>query len=162
MKQTKSRNLILGVIIFTIVIALIAGLIFFFSQPGSNGSSDNGRADTSQSSGQDQDNQDSQSNTTRRDTAAEGDYTEEGFELEANYQGDNQWTYQIDGYKPTPCHQVDQDVVVQESFPEQVIVSVEITQPEGDAICTQVLEMIELTGEFSASEEAQVELVVNQ
>jgi flagellar basal body-associated protein FliL len=85
---------------------------------------------------------------------------EDNFEFSADYIGDNTWEYSITGTLPTPCYEYETEEVVMESYPEQVVITMNIEQ-SGD-VCIQVIQEVEESGSFSASEEAQVSFVVNQ
>ncbi len=87
--------------------------------------------------------------------------TNENFSLTKNYKGENKWEYTVVGTLPTPCHTATVDIVVRESYPEQVSVMVEVVEPNADEICAQVIEDYTYTGEFTASEEASIELAFN-
>lgn len=82
------------------------------------------------------------------------------FVLEYSYKGDNRWEYTVTGQLPNPCYQVSTDVLVAESYPEQVSVIVSVTPPDEDVICAQVISEYKYSGEFSASEKATVALQV--
>lgn len=86
---------------------------------------------------------------------------QEGFLLEAKYKEENLWEYKITGDLPTPCHSTTHEVIVLESFPEQVNVNLSITPPAPDIICIQVIEELNLEGTFSASQEAKVDFIVS-
>ncbi len=84
----------------------------------------------------------------------------DGFTLESEYTSANMWKYTITGQLPNPCYNAKVDVIVAESFPEQVTVSVKITEPEPDMVCTQVIQDYQYEGTFSASEKAEIDLVI--
>lgn len=86
--------------------------------------------------------------------------TEENFTLSYSYLGDSKWEYKVEGTLPNPCYKVTTDVLVAESYPEQVSVRVTVQAPDADVACIQVIEPYQYTGEFSASEKATVALVV--
>lgn len=60
---------------------------------------------------------------------------------------------------PTPCHTLTHDVLVAESFPEQV--TVQFTSEPGPAICTQLIAEKFFSVSFQASEEAQIKATFN-
>lgn len=68
------------------------------------------------------------------------------------------WSYQVDGNLPTPCHTATAEAIVAESMPEQVSINVTITPPVADTVCTQVIQTVTVTGNFSASSQAIVKL----
>jgi hypothetical protein len=78
------------------------------------------------------------------------------FFLTYEYIGDNTWDYEVTGTLPNPCYTVTFEPVVMESFPEQVIIETKVQEPSPDEICTQVIQEVEETGTFSASEEAEI------
>lgn len=86
--------------------------------------------------------------------------TEDNFTLTASYIEDNTWEYNIVGQLPNPCYTVTTDAIVAESYPEQVSIVVNVEAPDADVMCAQVIEPYEYTGEFQASEEATVKLLV--
>lgn len=87
---------------------------------------------------------------------------EDGFTLKTEYTSENMWAYTITGQLPNPCYNAQVDVLVAESYPEQVTVSVKLTEPEPDIICTQVIQDYVYEGTFSASEKAEIDLIVEQ
>jgi len=60
---------------------------------------------------------------------------------------------------PTPCHQLDHEVLVAESFPEQV--SINFSTTKSDGLCTQVLTSKIFSLSFNASEEAVLSATFN-
>lgn len=68
------------------------------------------------------------------------------------------WSYQVDGNLPTPCHTATAEAIVAESMPEQVSINVTITPPAADTGCIQVIQTATITGNFSASSQAIVKL----
>lgn len=84
---------------------------------------------------------------------------EDNFILNAQYVGDNTWEYTVDGTLPTPCHEYTITPQIRESFPEQVEVVIAVTS-DSEVMCVQVIQEVEDSGTFSASEEAQVTLTV--
>lgn len=85
---------------------------------------------------------------------------EDGFEFEAEYEGNNRWEYEIKGHKPSPCHEIKHEAMVQESHPEQVTVNLSISSPSPDTNCIQVIEELNIEGTFMASPEAEVSFAV--
>ena len=93
------------------------------------------------------------------DTTTSYTIEEGNFSLYTEYIKDSEWQYTVTGTVPTPCHEVNINTQVMESFPEQVVVNVTvITNPE--EVCTQVIQDINKTGTFQASEEAKISLNV--
>jgi hypothetical protein len=89
-----------------------------------------------------------------------GTIEEDGYTLEYVYEGESAWSYTVRGQVPTPCYETEVDAVVAESFPEQVTVRLTLTPPDDSVVCIQVTRDFEASGEFSASEEALVDFVV--
>jgi hypothetical protein len=83
---------------------------------------------------------------------------DEWLSLTALYQGNNAWTYVLKGTKPTPCHEVAVSSVVRESFPEQVGVQYRFVSPPADTACIQVIAEVDVSGEFSAGDQAVISL----
>lgn len=88
------------------------------------------------------------------------DDSNEDYNLNANYIGDNTWNYVITGYKPSSCYETQVSTIVAESFPEQVTVQLTLIAPEPEVVCTLMIEELKLDGTFSASEGASVKLDV--
>lgn len=107
----------------------------------------------------------SQDNPGNDKRAGEFTIEKKGFNFVAKYQFDNKevnmWDYKITGTLPTPCHQAKTEEIVLESYPEQVSVLLTITPPAKDVICTQVIQEVEKTGTFQASEKAKVSFLVD-
>jgi hypothetical protein len=82
------------------------------------------------------------------------------FTLETEYVGNNQWEYSITGYLPNPCYSYKVEEVVMESYPEQVKITLSIIEPMPDVMCIQVIEDLNHSGSFSASEEADIRLEI--
>lgn len=103
-------------------------------------------------------------NNTQKDTnnndIGDKDTTNDTFILEKEYVSQNSWEYRITGQLPNPCYSATVDVLVAESYPEQVTVLVKIVQPQKDIMCAQVISDFEYEGTFSASEQATVTLKV--
>lgn len=85
---------------------------------------------------------------------------EDGFSLQKKYMGDNNWEYTVVGQLPNPCYSATVDATVAESYPEQVTISVNISEPNPDVMCAQVIQDFEYTGTFNASENASITLKV--
>ena len=51
---------------------------------------------------------------------------------------------------PTPCHTLKTNVLVAESYPEQVTIQLEVENPAPDVVCIQVIDTREFSVEFSA------------
>jgi hypothetical protein len=85
--------------------------------------------------------------------------TESGYKLNLRYTGSNSWEYSITGDLPTPCHKTNVETIIQESYPEKAIITLEITRPTG--MCIQVIDPITLTGSIQVSAEAEFDFVVS-
>lgn len=81
---------------------------------------------------------------------------EDSLSFEFEYIGENLWRYEVTGILPNPCYEISTSAVVMESFPEQVIVTSTIQEPDPDMICIQVIQEVNQEGEFEASEDAEV------
>jgi hypothetical protein len=90
-----------------------------------------------------------------------GTITQDGKTLTYEYIGESKWEYTITGELPNPCYKATQGVAVAESYPEQVTVTLSIAQPSADTICTQVIQELNISGEFSASDAAKVSFNIN-
>jgi len=86
--------------------------------------------------------------------------TDENFTLKYTYLGDSEWEYTVTGQLPNPCYQASTETLIMESYPEKVAIIVNVSEPEDDVMCTQVIYEYEYSGEFSASEKAAVALQV--
>lgn len=103
--------------------------------------------------------------STKDNKVGEFSIEKNGFSFYAKYQEENKeqniWDYKITGSLPTPCHEFKTQEIVLESYPEQVSVLLTITPPAQDVICTQVIQEVEKTGIFQASEKAKVSFLVD-
>ena len=89
--------------------------------------------------------------------------TGENVTLTYQYAGVNVWEYNVKGQLPNPCHSAEVDALVAESYPEQVTVMVNIKENKStDTVCIQVIQELDISGEFSASSKAKVTLQVNK
>ena len=89
--------------------------------------------------------------------------TGENVTLTYQYAGVNVWEYNVKGQLPNPCHSAEVDALVAESYPEQVTVMVNIKENTStDTVCIQVIQELDISGEFSASSKAKVTLQVNK
>lgn len=57
---------------------------------------------------------------------------------------------------PTPCHALDANALVAESFPEQITIQLTTVAPDPDTVCIQVLDRADFEVSASASEEARL------
>ena len=86
--------------------------------------------------------------------------TEDNFTLTTEYKEESRWEYTVVGQLPNPCYTATTDAIVAESYPEQVSITVSVQVPDADTMCAQVIQEYEYSGEFQASEEATVKLLV--
>ncbi len=79
-------------------------------------------------------------------------------DMQFKYEGD---VYKYSGTveKPTPCHKIQTDIVIKESYPEQV--DIKITTTASDQICVQVISEEEISGEIKVSEDAVIDIYLN-
>ncbi len=85
--------------------------------------------------------------------------TNGAFTLVATYKQNNSWSYVLTGKLPTPCEQVQTDVLSTNESVEQVTVRL-ITSSSTD-MCTQVISDYTSNGNFTASSSAEISLSVN-
>lgn len=85
-----------------------------------------------------------------------------GFTLVAEHLTGSEWGYTITGVLPNKCSRYDVTEIVAESMPEQVTVTLAVSEPEDDSLCAQVLQKVEETGSFIASAEASISFVYTQ
>jgi len=84
------------------------------------------------------------------------------LKLEKRYLSENNWEYTVTGQFPNPCYKGFVEVIVAESYPEQVTVLIDVQEPSDDIVCAQVVSDFEYNGTFSASEQALVELELKE
>lgn len=84
------------------------------------------------------------------------------LELEKQYVSENKWNYKVTGKFPNPCYDAYIEVIIQESYPEQVTLLVEVIKPSQDMVCAQVITNFQKEGNFNASEQAVVELKIKK
>lgn len=82
--------------------------------------------------------------------------------LEKEYVSENKWNYKVTGKFPNPCYDSYIEVIIQESYPEQVTLLVEVIKPSQDMVCAQVITNFQKEGNFNASEQAVVELKIKK
>ena len=87
---------------------------------------------------------------------------EELLNLSYDYIGENLWRYQVTGILPNPCYEISTSAVIMESFPEQVVITSTIQEPDPDMICIQVIQEVYEEGEFQASEDAEISFEIAQ
>lgn len=88
--------------------------------------------------------------------------SQDGFTLVPAYLGESKWSYTLKGDLPNPCYTYEKEVIILESFPEQVEVTLKIMNPDPTQICAQVIVPVETSGEFQADEKATVSLKVSR
>ena len=87
--------------------------------------------------------------------------TGENITLTYKYAGANVWKYNVKGQLPNPCQSAKVDALVAESYPEQVTIMVNIKENNStDTACIQIIQELDISGEFSASEKATVTLQI--
>ncbi|MDD4382285.1 MAG: hypothetical protein PHE21_03000 [Candidatus Dojkabacteria bacterium] len=90
-----------------------------------------------------------------------GTITQDDMTLTYEYIQDNKWTYTITGQLPNPCYKTSVGTLVAESFPEQVTITLSIEKPDPNTVCTQVIQELNITGEFSASDQATISFKID-
>jgi hypothetical protein len=64
-------------------------------------------------------------------------------------------TYSFYFYLPTPCHQLTEpDVLIRESYPEQIVIAYTLVPPASDMLCAQVIVRTPVVVRAKASEGA--------
>ncbi len=96
----------------------------------------------------------------KTDVKDTGNLQQDDFTLTYSYLGDSKWEYTVEGTLPTPCYNVTTDAIVMESYPEQVKVTVKVEQNSTEDMCIMVIQEYTYSGTFSASEIANISLVV--
>jgi hypothetical protein len=94
------------------------------------------------------------------DPSTQKQFTEDGFTLNTEYLGDNQWQYNVVGTLPNMCYEYSIDSIVRESYPEQVEIILNIEKIAD--LCAQAIQHINQTETFTASEKAQITFTVSQ
>lgn len=140
----KKSTIVYIMVVLVVILGGIALYAYLTKDEGKNGSSkDNGSVNDLPTDGDDE----------------EPNYGE--YRLSRFYLEDGKWIYEVTGQMPNPCYEGEVDVVVKESFPEQVVVTLKVVPPASDVICAQVIKDYKYEGEISASEDAEFELVIN-
>lgn len=62
---------------------------------------------------------------------------------------------------PTPCHILDTEIIISESYPEQVTINFQTQVEDPDQMCAQVITSKSFKVTFSASEEASISAIFN-
>ena len=62
---------------------------------------------------------------------------------------------------PTPCHKLDIQTTVAQSFPEQVQISLKIIDPDPEMLCASVIEEKEFSGQLQVSANASISVSLN-
>lgn len=62
---------------------------------------------------------------------------------------------------PSPCHKLDIQTTVAESYPEQVTINLEIIDPDPGMLCASVIEEKEFSGELDVSANASISVSLN-
>lgn len=90
-----------------------------------------------------------------------GTITQDNITLAYKYIENNTWEYTITGQLPNPCYKATTGTLVAESFPEQVTITLNIEKPSAKKACTQVIQELNIKGNFSASSSAKVSLKID-
>jgi len=80
--------------------------------------------------------------------------------VKTKYEGDT-LKYTGTAQLPTPCHQLKQEALAAESYPEQVSIRLTLKLPLGSNDCAQVIKEESFSGEAKVSEEATVSVFLN-
>lgn len=97
---------------------------------------------------------------TNNNDIQDKDTTNNTFILKKEYISENSWEYKVIGQLPNPCYSANVDVLVAESYPEQVTINVTVIEPNSDQMCAQVITDFEYEGTIPASEQATFTLNV--
>lgn len=62
---------------------------------------------------------------------------------------------------PSPCHKLDIQTTIAESYPEQVYISLEIIDPDPGMLCATVIEEKEFSGKLNVSANASISVSLN-
>ena len=95
---------------------------------------------------------------TNNQNSQEFTYANDTLDITFSYDN-NAYKYTGIVQKPTPCHEVSTEVVIRESYPEQVDLNVDIDNT--DQICAQVIEEEEISGEIPVSKDATIQVYLN-
>ena len=88
--------------------------------------------------------------------------TDNDIGLVTVFKGSSTWEYTVKVLLPNPCYDIATDVFVMESYPEQVLVEVEIIPPTIFEACIQVITEKSITGTFQASDKASITASVKE
>jgi hypothetical protein len=72
---------------------------------------------------------------------------------------DNKLEYNFTIYKPTPCHSLEMDYNIQESYPSKI--NFKINQKDYDGICAQVIDIENIQGEIDIDHRPNVDIYFN-
>jgi flagellar basal body-associated protein FliL len=103
------------------------------------------------------DNKEKDNNTTNETPKS---ISKDNFTLTTEYLGNSKWKYNVKGTLPNPCYTIRVDALVRESYPEQVVVNIGVTEPGKDIACIQVVQEYEKTFDIEVSEKATFDLNV--
>lgn len=62
---------------------------------------------------------------------------------------------------PSPCHKLDIQTTIAESYPEQVHISLKIMDPDPETLCASVIVEKEFSGELKVSANASISVSLN-
>lgn len=72
---------------------------------------------------------------------------------------DGRYIYNAIVKKPTPCHKLEVETVVRESYPEQV--DLNFTTKDSGEVCIQVIDEEEVSGSIEVSKDATINVYLN-
>lgn len=98
------------------------------------------------------------SNATQKQISS----SEDGFVVRADYLGDQNWNFTVDGNFSNQC--IHSDVVVEqlETDPEDVTVRLVSYRPTDETLCAQKIQEVSHNGEFIASRDASITLKIDE
>ncbi len=85
------------------------------------------------------------------------DAATEGFTLATEFSGGTM-NYTVTGTMPTPCHTFVVEEIIAESFPEQVTLNIEVSEPGPAESCIQVIDTQTVSGKLNVDQNATVRL----
>lgn len=148
----NQQKLILVLVVLVIFLMIVSGAWIIWGM-------DRETESDSPNQSQQSNDEDPNESPTNRDVFELGGFsiTDNNFTAEGNFDSETgTWNYSVNGYLPTPCHRADVNVEVAESAPELVSINLVVSEPAPDLICSQVVSEYDYSGEFTASENAQV------
>jgi hypothetical protein len=175
MKNSISRKSGVIVVIVVILIASILGGVLavssYWDELDSSNKKDQDQTeeDNRSGSGEEEPLDDSVLNGDPEPDDYDGDdqnsaveYEEEGFTFNADYTGDDKWSYTIKGDLPNPCYTFSVEEIIRESYPVQVDIVLSIKNPDSDKVCPQVLEPMDYSDTVEAQADSPINFSVNR